>query len=71
MWSISGVPARGAPEFMATVAVHWPYTAGDPGRTSCMNATPASASALSWATDPTVLAGVLAPPSTNGLNSIA
>ena len=47
------------------------YTDGDPGRTSCMNATPASASALSWATAPTVLAGVLAPPSTNGLNSIA
>ena len=71
MWSISGVPASGAPEFIATVAVHCPYTDGEPGRTSCMKATPASASALSCATAPTVLAGVLAPPSTNGLNSIA
>lgn len=71
MWSMSGVPAIGAPDFIETVASHWPNTAGDPGRTIWLNATPASASALICTTEPIVDAGVEAPPSTNGENSIA
>ena len=61
------VPKAGAPDFMSTLLVKPPYATGAPGRTSCVKAMPASASAFCCATAPTIVTGAIAPASVNGV----
>ena len=63
----SGVPNAGAPDFMSTFEVKPPYITGAPGRTSCANAMPASASAFCCASAPAIVTGAIAPARVNGV----
>ena len=64
----SGVPKAGAPVFMSTLDVKPPYTTGAPGRTICVKAMPASASAFCCARAPAIVTGAIAPASVNGVS---
>ena len=63
----SGVPNVGAPVCIDIELANDPNTTGAPGRTSCVNAMPASASASVWAATPALVTGAIAPARMNGV----
>jgi hypothetical protein len=65
--AFSGVPKAGAPLRRSTFDVNAPYTTAQPGRTSCVSAMPASASAFCCTSAAARLTGVIAPISVNGV----
>src|SRR6185436_2969648 len=67
----SGVPNVGAPVCIDIDEANDPKTTGAPGRTSCTNAIPASASASVWAATPAVVTGAIAPARMNGVMMVA
>ena len=67
----SGVPNVGAPVCIDIELAKEPNTTGAPGRTSCTNAMPTSASASVCATTPADVAGAIAPARMNGVMIVA
>ena len=67
----SGVPNAGAPDFMSVEERNEPITTGAPGRTSWSRATPASTSAVCWASAAPIDTGAIAPMSRNGVTITA
>src|SRR2546430_15358428 len=62
----SGVPKVGAPDCIEIELANDPSTTGAPGRTSCTNGIPASASARGWAQTPAAVTGDIAPARRDG-----
>ena len=62
----SGVPKVGEPERSEVELRKLPSTAGAPGRSSWVNATPTIASAIDWAMAPALVTGPMAPPRMKG-----
>src|SRR5689334_1167894 len=67
----SGVPNVGAPDCIEIDDAKDPRITGAPGRTSCTNAMPASASASVWAAVPATVTGDIAPARMNGVMRVA
>ena len=63
----SGVPNVGAPVCMLIELANEPKTTGAPGRTSCVNVMPASASAKVCTATPALVDGAIAPARMNGV----
>jgi len=67
----SGVPKVGAPDCIEIDEAKLPSTTGAPGRTSCTNVMPASASARVCAHTPAAVTGDIAPARMNGVMRVA
>ena len=67
----SGVPNVGAPDCIEIELEKVPKTTGAPGRTSCVKAMPAIASARIWARVPATVTGLMAPERMNGDTTVA
>ena len=63
----SGVPNAGEPVFISTFDVKPPYITGAFGRTICVKAIPARASAFSKVMAPAIVTGAIAPASVKGV----
>ena len=65
------MPNVGAPDCIEIDDAKLPSTTGEPGRTSCMNAMPDSASARICVTVPATVTGDIAPARMNGVTTHA